>query len=87
MLQHRLPRVTPPNEDRYLTVTTKKSRLSTISDLSPQLSSATCTTVSRQTVYRRLGQIGLYVRISVRCVQLTATHCHLRLVESREHAL
>ncbi|GFV58310.1 transposable element Tcb2 transposase [Trichonephila clavipes] len=32
------------------------------SDLSRQLSSATGTTVSRQTVYRRLGHFGLYAR-------------------------
>ncbi|GFV53059.1 transposable element Tcb1 transposase [Trichonephila clavipes] len=48
---------------------------------------ATGTTVSRQTVYRRLGHIGLYARRPIRCVPLTATHCHLRLTWSREHAL
>ncbi|GFY34718.1 HTH_Tnp_Tc3_2 domain-containing protein [Trichonephila clavipes] len=48
-------RVTTPNEDRYLAVTAKRNRRSTASDLSRQLSSATGTTVSRQTVYRRLG--------------------------------
>ncbi|GFT17383.1 HTH_Tnp_Tc3_2 domain-containing protein [Trichonephila clavipes] len=83
------PRVTTPNEDRYiyLAVTAKRNRRSTASDLSRQLSSATGTTVSRQTVYRRLGHIGLYVRRRVRCVPLTATHCRLRLTWSREHAL
>ncbi|GFW55763.1 transposable element Tcb1 transposase [Trichonephila clavipes] len=58
-----------------------------VSDLSRQLSYATGTTVSRQTVYRRLGHIGLYARRPVRCVPLTATHCRLRLTWSREHAL
>ncbi|GFV74792.1 HTH_Tnp_Tc3_2 domain-containing protein [Trichonephila clavipes] len=48
---------------------------------------ATGTTVSRQTVYRRLGHIGLYARRTVKCVPLTATHCRLRLTWSREHAL
>ncbi|GFU50510.1 transposable element Tcb1 transposase [Trichonephila clavipes] len=48
---------------------------------------ATGTTVSRQTVYRRLGHIGLYARRTVRCVPLTATHCRLRLIWSRKHAL
>ncbi|GBL78911.1 hypothetical protein AVEN_67415-1 [Araneus ventricosus] len=67
------PRVTTPNEDRYLAVTAKRNRRSTASDLSRQLSSATGTTVSRQTVYRRLGHIGLYARRPVRCVPLTAT--------------
>ncbi|GFW46847.1 HTH_Tnp_Tc3_2 domain-containing protein [Trichonephila clavipes] len=64
------PRVITPNEDRYiyLAVTVKRNRRSTASDLSRQLSSATGTTVSRQTVYRRLGHIGLYARRPVRCV-------------------
>ncbi|GFT33826.1 transposable element Tcb1 transposase [Trichonephila clavipes] len=68
-------------------VTAKRNRRSTASDLSRQLSSATGTTVSRQTVYRRLGHIGLYARRPVRCVPLTATQCRLRLTWSREHAL
>ncbi|GFV95776.1 HTH_Tnp_Tc3_2 domain-containing protein [Trichonephila clavipes] len=63
------------------------NRRSTSSDLSCQLSSATGKTVSRQTVSRRLGLIGLYARRPVRCVPLTATHCRLRLTWSREHAL
>ncbi|GFX98759.1 transposable element Tcb1 transposase [Trichonephila clavipes] len=63
------------------------NRWSTASDLFRQLSSATGTTVSRQTVYRRLGHIGLYARRPVRCVPLAATHCRLRLIWSREHAL
>ncbi|GFW58680.1 HTH_Tnp_Tc3_2 domain-containing protein [Trichonephila clavipes] len=79
--------VTTPNEDRYLAVTAKRNRRSTASDLSRQLSSATGTTVSRQTVYRRLGHIGLYARRPVRCIPLTAIHCRLRLTWSREHAL
>ncbi|GFX93735.1 HTH_Tnp_Tc3_2 domain-containing protein [Trichonephila clavipes] len=48
---------------------------------------ATGTTVSRQTVYIRLGHLGLYARRPVRCIPLTATHCRLRLTWSREHAL
>ncbi|GFS92042.1 transposable element Tcb1 transposase [Trichonephila clavipes] len=42
---------------------------------------------NRQTVYRRLGHVGLYARRPVRCVPLTATYCRLRLTWSREHAL
>ncbi|GFW88603.1 transposable element Tcb1 transposase [Trichonephila clavipes] len=63
------------------------NRQSTASDLSRQHTSATGTTVSRQTVHRRLKHIGLYARRPVRCVPLTATHCHLRLTWCREHAL
>ncbi|GFU54248.1 HTH_Tnp_Tc3_2 domain-containing protein [Trichonephila clavipes] len=59
-------RVTTPNEDRHLAVTAKRNRRSTASDLPHQLSSATGTTVSRQTVYRRLGHIGLYAGRTVR---------------------
>ncbi|GFV37663.1 transposable element Tc3 transposase [Trichonephila clavipes] len=81
------PRFTTPNEDRYIwQLLPKKNRRSTASDLFRQLSSATGTTVSRQTVYRRLGHIGLYVRRPVRCVPLTATHSRVRLTWSKEHA-
>ncbi|GFV71566.1 HTH_Tnp_Tc3_2 domain-containing protein [Trichonephila clavipes] len=68
-------------------VTAKETDEGTASDLSRQLSSPTGTTVSKQTAYRRLWHIGLYARRPVRCVSLTATHCHLRLTWSREHAL
>ncbi|GFU52317.1 transposable element Tcb1 transposase [Trichonephila clavipes] len=71
----------------YLAVTAKRNRPITASDLSRQLSSATGTTVSRQTVYRRFGYIDRYARRRVRCVPLTATHCRLRLTWSKEHAL
>ncbi|GFY02812.1 transposable element Tcb1 transposase [Trichonephila clavipes] len=71
----------------YLAVTAKRNRRSTASDLSRQLSSATGTTLSRQTVYRRLGHIGLNARKPVRCVPHTATHCLLQLTWSRKHAL
>ncbi|GFW25774.1 HTH_Tnp_Tc3_2 domain-containing protein [Trichonephila clavipes] len=80
------PRVTTPNEDRYLAVTAKRNRRSTASDLSRQLSSATDTKISMQTVYRRLEHIGLYSRRPVGRVPLTATHRRLRLTWSREHA-
>ncbi|GFU59644.1 transposable element Tcb1 transposase [Trichonephila clavipes] len=76
------------NDSKMMAVTAKRNRRSTASDLSRrQLSLATGTTVSRQTVYRRLGHIGLYARRPVRCVPLTVTHCRLRLTWNREHAL
>ncbi|GFT69674.1 transposable element Tcb1 transposase [Trichonephila clavipes] len=82
-----LPLVTTPNDDRYLAVTAKRNRRITASDLSRQLSSAIGTAVSRQTMYRRLGHIGLYARKPARCVPLTATHCSLQLTWCRDHAL
>ncbi|GFY06547.1 transposable element Tcb1 transposase [Trichonephila clavipes] len=80
------PRVSAPgfgNDSKIMVI----NRRSTASDLSRQLSSATGTTVTKQTVHRRLGHIGLHARRPVRCVPLTATHCRLRLTWSREHAL
>ncbi|GFY07538.1 transposable element Tcb2 transposase [Trichonephila clavipes] len=80
------PRVSSPgfdNDSKMMVI----NRRSTTSDLSRQLSSATCTTVSKQSVYRRLGHIGLYARRPVRYAPLTATHCCLRLTWSRGHAL
>ncbi|GFV53009.1 transposable element Tcb1 transposase [Trichonephila clavipes] len=65
----------------------QKNRRSTASDLCRQLSSTASTIVSRQTVYRRLGQIDLYARRFVRCVPLTASHCHLWVACIGEHAL
>ncbi|GFT89982.1 HTH_Tnp_Tc3_2 domain-containing protein [Trichonephila clavipes] len=81
------PRVSTLNEARYLTVTSKRNRRSTASNLSRQLSSATGTTASRQTVNRHIEHIGLYARRPFRCVLLTATQYGLRLTCSREHAL
>ncbi|GFV22950.1 transposable element Tcb1 transposase [Trichonephila clavipes] len=80
-----LPRVITPNEDWYLPVATKINRWRTASNLSTQLSSATGTTVLRNTVYRE--QIGMHACKPVRCVLLTATHCHLQLAWSREYVL
>ncbi|GFV08735.1 transposable element Tcb1 transposase [Trichonephila clavipes] len=87
-----LPRVSSPGfgndskmMDLYLTVTAKRNRQSTASDLYRQLFSATGWADSRQTLY--IGHIGQYACRPVRCVPLTATHCRLRLTWSREHAL
>ncbi|GFT43264.1 HTH_Tnp_Tc3_2 domain-containing protein [Trichonephila clavipes] len=81
-------RVTTPNEDQYiyLAVTAKGNRRSTASDLYRSSLQLPVRQFSKQTVYRRLGHIGLYARRPVKCVPLTATHCHLRLTWSREHA-
>ncbi|GFS73220.1 hypothetical protein TNCV_4571421 [Trichonephila clavipes] len=49
------PRVTTLNEGRCLAVTAKGNKWSTASDLTRPFSSAPGTTVSRQTMYRRLG--------------------------------
>ncbi|GFU74403.1 transposable element Tc1 transposase [Trichonephila clavipes] len=80
------PRVTTPNEDRYiwqlLPKETDGAQHQTCLISSLQLPVRQC-----PTVYRRLGPIGLHARRTVRCVPLTATHNRLRLTWSREHAL
>ncbi|GFU86646.1 HTH_Tnp_Tc3_2 domain-containing protein [Trichonephila clavipes] len=58
----------------------------TIHSIKP-VSSATGTTVAKQVVYKRFGQIGVHACRPVRCVPLTATHYRLRLAWSREQAL
>ncbi|GFW21231.1 hypothetical protein TNCV_3774421 [Trichonephila clavipes] len=52
-------------------------------DLSRELFSATGPTVSRRTVYRRLGRVGPSARGPIKCVSLTTTHCRLRITTLR----
>ncbi|GFY30213.1 HTH_Tnp_Tc3_2 domain-containing protein [Trichonephila clavipes] len=80
-------RVTTPNEYRCLAVLAKRSRRSTVSDLSRQLSATMGMTVSWQSMYRRLVHIGLYAHKTIRCIPLTVTRCRQRLTRSREHAM
>ncbi|GFS87041.1 transposable element Tcb1 transposase [Trichonephila clavipes] len=74
------PRVTTPNKDRYPTVTTKRNKRHQTCLVNSGM------IVSRQTVYRRLGQVGQYAHKPVTCVPLTAIYCRLRLAWNREHA-
>ncbi|GFY05393.1 transposable element Tcb1 transposase [Trichonephila clavipes] len=89
MLQHWYPRVTTPNEDQYIfgSYCQKKQTEHSIGPISSTLISYRYDSFTRQTVYRRLGHIGLYARRPVRCVPLITTHYRLRLTWSREHAL
>ncbi|UYV74764.1 hypothetical protein LAZ67_12000855 [Cordylochernes scorpioides] len=65
-------RKTATSEDRYLVVTAKRHREMTAIQLSNELSSATGTRISRQTVYRRLHEGALYARRPM--VFLAVTH-------------
>ncbi|GFS97527.1 HTH_Tnp_Tc3_2 domain-containing protein [Trichonephila clavipes] len=84
-----LPRVTTPNEDRYIWQLLPKEtdgawhQICLFSSLQLPVRQFQ----GSQTVYRRLGHIGLYARSTVRYVALTATHCRQRFTWSREHAL
>ncbi|GFW72398.1 transposable element Tcb1 transposase [Trichonephila clavipes] len=83
------PRLSSPGfgNDSKMMVIGVDVKAQVIPELQRRMRTDTVKTVSRQTVYRRLGHIGLYPRWPVRCVPLTATYCRLRLTWSREHAL
>ncbi|UYV68433.1 hypothetical protein LAZ67_5004299, partial [Cordylochernes scorpioides] len=73
------------SEDRYLVVTAKRHREMTAIQLSNELSSATGTIISRQTVYRRLHEGALYARRPMVCIPLTSAHRRARLNWCLEH--
>ncbi|UYV62219.1 Transposase, partial [Cordylochernes scorpioides] len=76
---------TATSEDRYLVVTAKRHREMTAIQLSNELSSATGTRISRQTVYRRLHEGALYARRSMVCIPLISAHRRARLNRCLEH--
>lgn len=80
------PRVTTEREDRYLTLRGRRYRRSTARQLASDLTASTGTVVSRQTVYRRLRQRGLYCRRPAVCVPLTRIQRRDRLEWSHQHA-
>ncbi|GFV40905.1 transposable element Tcb1 transposase [Trichonephila clavipes] len=84
-----LPRVSSPGFDNNskIMVMLVDVTVQVVPELQRRIRTATGTTVSRQTVYRRLSHIGLNASRPARCVPLTATHCRMRLTWSREHAL
>ncbi|UYV83818.1 hypothetical protein LAZ67_X000291 [Cordylochernes scorpioides] len=73
------------NSYRYLVVTAKRHREMTAIQLSNELSSATGTRISRQTVYRRLHEGALYARRPMVCIPLTFAHRRARLNWCLEH--
>ncbi|GFV76056.1 transposable element Tc1 transposase [Trichonephila clavipes] len=55
-------RMTTASEDRYLALTARRNRKATAHQLSSELAAATGAVASRQTIYRRLNEKGLYAR-------------------------
>ncbi|GFU54905.1 transposable element Tcb2 transposase [Trichonephila clavipes] len=55
-------RMTTASEDRYLALTARRNRKATARQLSSELAAATGAVASRQTIYRRLNEKGLYAR-------------------------
>lgn len=79
------PRVTTPQQDRYLTLTARRNRQLSARHLALELAAASGPRVSRQTVYRRLHTAGLYARRPVVCVPLSPVQRVARLRWSEEH--
>jgi transposase len=79
------PRVTTSQDDRYLALTARRHRRMTGRQLALELSVASGRRVSRQTVYRRLNERGMYARRPMVCVPLNTVQRRARLSWSREH--
>ncbi|GFU95854.1 transposable element Tcb2 transposase [Trichonephila clavipes] len=60
--------MTTASEDRYLALTARRNRKATARQLSSELAAATGAVASRQTIYRRLNEKGLYARKPRVCV-------------------
>ncbi|GBN37878.1 hypothetical protein AVEN_66884-1 [Araneus ventricosus] len=71
---HERTQTTTQNEDRYLTLTTRRNFSMNATLSQQQLQRATGTRVSTQTVQNRLHHIGLYARRPMVRVSLTAGH-------------
>ncbi|GFT29260.1 transposable element Tcb2 transposase [Trichonephila clavipes] len=65
-------RMTTASEDRYLALTARRNRKATARQLSSELAAATGAVASRQTIYRRLNEKGLYARKPRVCVLLSS---------------
>lgn len=79
------PRATTAADDRYLSITARRNRDATASQLSRDLYAATGSRVSRVTVYRRLHERGLFARRPAVCVPLTSANRRVRLTWCRDH--
>ncbi|GFT20612.1 transposable element Tcb2 transposase [Trichonephila clavipes] len=78
-------RATTPNEDRCLVLTARRHRNMNATLLLQHLRSATCTTVSTQTVRNRLHGVGLYARRPMVRVSLPLRYCLDRREWATEH--
>ncbi|GFT59414.1 transposable element Tcb1 transposase [Trichonephila clavipes] len=78
-------RSTTPAEDRYIVLSSKRNRRTTVQQVANQFLAASGKQISRKTVARRLRRGGLYARRPVVCVPLTRQHRTARLQWCREH--
>ncbi|GFW59369.1 transposable element Tcb2 transposase [Trichonephila clavipes] len=73
-------RMTTASEDRYLALTARRNRKATARQLSSELAAATGAVASRQTIYRRLNEKGLYARKPRVCVLLSSQKRGIALI-------
>ncbi|GBN86728.1 hypothetical protein AVEN_216611-1 [Araneus ventricosus] len=78
-------RITATADDHYLSQCARRRRTLTARQLPSQLSAASGRPISRQTVSRRLHELGLFARRPVVCVPLSTAHVRPRLHWVREH--
>ena len=79
------PRKTTAAEDRFVTLSARREPLSTCRQLSRRLFNATGTSVSIETIRRRLNCVHLRSRRLLRRVPLTQNHMRQRLQWARDH--
>ena len=79
------PRATSRREDRFIGLSALRERSATSETIRAQLREATQTTVSRNTIRRRLQEQGLQSRRPADRIRLTAAHRQRRLAWCRAH--
>lgn len=79
------PRVTTPAGDRFLALSARRRRSTTVPQLVADHFVASGTRISATTVRRRLHNAGLYARRPVVCVSLNRRQISARLCWAREH--
>ncbi|GFW25250.1 transposable element Tcb2 transposase [Trichonephila clavipes] len=79
------PRATTPAEDRFLTLSARRRRTTTVPQLVADHFQASGRRISTTTVRNRLHNAGLYARRPVVCVPLNGRQRRNRLCWAREH--
>ncbi|GFW37154.1 transposable element Tcb2 transposase [Trichonephila clavipes] len=79
------PRATTPAEDRFLALSTRRRRTTTVPQLVADHFQASGRRISATTVRNRLHNAGLYARRPVVCVPLNGRQRRNRLCWAREH--
>ncbi|GBN93166.1 hypothetical protein AVEN_31287-1 [Araneus ventricosus] len=79
------PRVTTPAEDRFLALSARRRRSTTVPPLVADHFVASGRRIFAITVRRRLHNAGLYARLPVVCVPLNGRQRRTRLCWAREH--